>query len=236
MKHACIFLAAIVCIYTAHAQSGIDTLIVQQDADTVHIFNNNIPATCGASFAISASISGDSISILESDTSSMHYRCPCSFDASVTISGLSPGTYCAFVFRKNWSPPDDTTYIGSVPFTIQPGGSPLLNISSNASACHTSGPTSVETSEAIKSFSMIGNYPNPFNPTTIIRYQIHQRTRVKLEIFDEVGRLITTLVDEEKSLGDYEIPWNASTLPSGIYLCKLTAGNEIQTQKMTLLK
>jgi hypothetical protein len=83
---------------------------------------------------------------------------------------------------------------------------------------------------------LLGNYPNPFNPVTIIRYQIHRQSKVKLEIFDDLGRFITTLIDEEKSLGDYEVPWNASGFSSGVYLCKLTTGNETQIRKITLLK
>ncbi|MEJ2505225.1 MAG: T9SS type A sorting domain-containing protein [Ignavibacteriaceae bacterium] len=81
------------------------------------------------------------------------------------------------------------------------------------------------------------NYPNPFNPVTKIRYSIPQSSKVEIKIFDISGQEIATLVDEKKSIGSYEIIWNAQSLPSGIYFYKLIAGNYFtETKKMILLK
>jgi hypothetical protein len=80
------------------------------------------------------------------------------------------------------------------------------------------------------------NYPNPFNPTTVIRFEIQERCKTKLEIFDALGRCVSTLVDEEKPRGNYEYSWNASHLSSGVYFYRLTAGTEIQTRRMIFLK
>jgi hypothetical protein len=85
-------------------------------------------------------------------------------------------------------------------------------------------------------FALHQNYPNPFNPTTTIKYQIPELSFVTLKIYDVLGSEIITLVNEEKSIGNYEVDWNASGLPSGIYFYKLQAGNFVETMKMLLLK
>jgi hypothetical protein len=235
MKLAYVLFAVVLSIYSAHAQSGSDSIFVQIYPDSVYISNINISALCGTSYMTSVSIAGDSIAILESDTSSMHAWCYCNFDVNLTLIGLAVGSYRTFIFRSNYLP-RDTFFVGSVNFTIEQTNSPLFTINSYNSECHLITNIIDEGTEIPRTSSLLGNYPNPFNPVTIIRYQIHQRSKVKLEIFDELGRVITTLIDEEKPLGDYEIMWNGSKYSSGIYFCKLTVGNEIRTSKMTLAK
>jgi uncharacterized protein (TIGR02145 family) len=80
------------------------------------------------------------------------------------------------------------------------------------------------------------NYPNPFNPTTTIRYEIPKLSIVNLKIFDVMGREVATLVNEHKPAGSYSVQWNASNLPSGIYLYRLQAGLYSETMKLVLLK
>lgn len=80
------------------------------------------------------------------------------------------------------------------------------------------------------------NYPNPFNPTTHIGFQISDRGFVSLKVFDVLGEEITTILNEEKSVGSYEVEFDASNLPSGIYFYQLKTGNYIQTKKLLLLK
>ena len=93
------------------------------------------------------------------------------------------------------------------------------------------------------SYSLSQNYPNPFNPTTTIKYSIPVETRhasslqhVTLKIYDMLGREITTLVNETKSPGSYEVKFNGSTLPSGIYFYRLQCGDYSETKKLVLLK
>jgi len=86
------------------------------------------------------------------------------------------------------------------------------------------------------SYKLFQNYPNPFNPITKIRYQIPELSFVTLKVFDVLGCEITTLVNEEKSAGNYEIDFNASTLSSGVYFYKLHAGDFAEIKKMILLK
>jgi len=80
------------------------------------------------------------------------------------------------------------------------------------------------------------NYPNPFNPSTKINYQIPEISFVTIKVYDVLGNEITTLVNEEKPSGNYEVEFNASTLPSGIHFYKLQAGDFVETKKMILLK
>lgn len=99
------------------------------------------------------------------------------------------------------------------------------------------GITSVEDiSEIPIEYKLNQNYPNPFNPKTLISYKLPEYGNVKLKIFDLLGKEITTLVDEEKPAGFYEVEFFATGLPSGIYFYQLRAGNFIDTKKMILLK
>jgi photosystem II stability/assembly factor-like uncharacterized protein len=74
-------------------------------------------------------------------------------------------------------------------------------------------------------FSLAQNYPNPFNPSTKIKYSVPQSSNVIIKVFDILGNEIETLVDEEKSVGTYEINWHAERLPSGVYFYRLQAGS-----------
>ncbi|MBZ0201134.1 MAG: T9SS type A sorting domain-containing protein, partial [Ignavibacteriaceae bacterium] len=93
------------------------------------------------------------------------------------------------------------------------------------------------TSETIiTEYNLLQNYPNPFNPVTTIHYQLAADSRVLLTVYDILGDEVAVLVDEVKPMGKYEITFDASTLSSGMYLYKLTAGNYTKIQKMLLLK
>jgi len=94
-----------------------------------------------------------------------------------------------------------------------------------------------ETSYLPKDYKLSQNFPNPFNPTTKITYTIPELSFTTLKVYDVLGNEITTLVNEEKSIGIYEVEFDATAeLPSGIYFYKLQAGSFTQTKKMILLK
>jgi hypothetical protein len=80
------------------------------------------------------------------------------------------------------------------------------------------------------------NYPNPFNPTTIISYDIPKLSHVSINVYDVLGRKIETLVDAERLPGHYQVTFDASRLPSGIYFYRLTAGSFVQTKKLMVIK
>ena len=85
-------------------------------------------------------------------------------------------------------------------------------------------------------FILKQNYPNPFNPSTTIKYQIPENGFVSLKVYDVLGNEITTLVNEEKLAGSYEVEFNAEGLTSGIYFYKLQFNSFTETKKMILMK
>jgi len=85
-------------------------------------------------------------------------------------------------------------------------------------------------------FAIEQNFPNPFNPTTKIKYQIHTASHVILKIFDILGKEIKTLVSEEKQAGYYNVEFDGSRLSSGVYFCRLITKDFSKTIKMLLTK
>ena len=85
-------------------------------------------------------------------------------------------------------------------------------------------------------FNLMQNYPNPFNPSTTIKYQISNSSFTTIKVYDVLGNEITTLLNEEKTPGIYEVTWLAENYSSGIYFCRLRANNYTKTIKMMVLK
>lgn len=83
----------------------------------------------------------------------------------------------------------------------------------------------------------LGNaYPNPFNPSTVIPFELRASGEVFMTVVDSVGRTVDVLIQGRMTAGRHEIQWNAGSLPSGVYVIRLDAGGEVHTQKVTLLK
>ncbi|MCB0730577.1 MAG: T9SS type A sorting domain-containing protein [Ignavibacteriae bacterium] len=92
-----------------------------------------------------------------------------------------------------------------------------------------------------KKYILHQNYPNPFNPSTIIEYSIpneetFQATAVQLKVYDILGREVTTLFNEVKQPGSYQVTFDASALSSGMYFYELKSGNFREVKKMMLLR
>ncbi|NLT51475.1 MAG: T9SS type A sorting domain-containing protein [Ignavibacteria bacterium] len=95
----------------------------------------------------------------------------------------------------------------------------------------------------ITGFELKQNFPNPFNPSTMINYslpagrqELPMNSFVNLKVYDILGREVATLVNEEKPAGNYEVKFDASNISSGVYLYKLQAGEYNKTMKMILIK
>lgn len=94
-----------------------------------------------------------------------------------------------------------------------------------------------ETSNIPKSFNLYQNFPNPFNPATVIKYDLPKDVKVTVKIYDLLGREVTTLINNEyKNAGRYEVNWNAGNYASGVYIYRIEAGDYISTKKMVLIK
>ena len=99
-------------------------------------------------------------------------------------------------------------------------------------------PTGVEktTSTLPTKFELDQNFPNPFNPSTKIRYSIPKASRVTLKIYDILGREVQTLVNEQQAPGQYTVTFSAQNLASGVYFYRISAGNFSEVKKLMLLK
>lgn len=143
-----------------------------------------------------------------------------------SITGLNAGTYTLTVQRLGYETESRQIVIGTsnldtVNFyldTLNVIG--IVNISSNVP----------------DNFSLGQNYPNPFNPETKIKFSVKQSSFSELKIFDILGREVKTLVNENLKAGEYEVSFNASGLPSGIYFYRLNIADFTHTKKMVLIK
>ncbi|MCX6159842.1 MAG: M28 family peptidase [Ignavibacteriae bacterium] len=90
--------------------------------------------------------------------------------------------------------------------------------------------------EIPKKYVLEQNYPNPFNPATNVKFSICNTQFVTLKIHDMLGREVANLVNEQLAPGTYEVDWNASQFPGGIYFYTLTAGDYMETKRMTMIK
>ena len=88
----------------------------------------------------------------------------------------------------------------------------------------------------ISTVSLSYNYPNPFNPSTKIKYDLPKQENVKIEIFNLLGQKIETLVNKQMPSGSYEVEFTAKHLPSGVYLYRIEAGEFHEIKKMLLIK
>ena len=90
--------------------------------------------------------------------------------------------------------------------------------------------------ELPKSYTLMQNFPNPFNPATVIRYGLPERSHVKLDIFNVLGQHVSTLVNKDLEAGYYEITFDANHLPSGVYIYRLQAGDYVEYRRMLYIR
>jgi hypothetical protein len=91
-------------------------------------------------------------------------------------------------------------------------------------------------SEIPGKYTLEQNYPDPFNPSTTIHYTIPTKGLVTLKVYDALGRVVTTLVNETQTPGAYAVKWNASNNPSGVYFYRIETNNFTDTKRMVLIK
>jgi hypothetical protein len=125
-------------------------------------------------------------------------------------------------------PRHELTHAASALVGAQGGGTaPLTSIKKSGGSLASGSPLT---------FGLEQNFPNPFNPSTIILFAIPQTEHVTLKVYDLLGREVATLVNEARTAGNHEAFFDASNLASGVYIYRLTAGNFIATKKFTLIK
>jgi len=239
---------------TCAARASSDSVYVVVHGDTAVICNVDVPHYCNSTFAFDVGRSHDTVSVVECDTARARVRCICTFDLSISVTGLQPGPYVGTVYRRYsrvYGYPTDTTHsIGAVPFVIgSPGGA--LSQRSYQSPCirylGTDDPPQLPFQ-----FYLRQNYPNPFNPVTTInfsvpsgrdlvrgadgQFSIANRQLIILKVFDVLGREVATLVEGVEEPGYKNVQWNAGNVASGMYFYRLQSGRYTETRKLLLLK
>lgn len=144
------------------------------------------------------------------------------------LSGLVPGTYKVMANAAGYNDSRvfniTLDYISqtsaNLSFIIEPFG-----VTSNE-----------DKSSVVSNFDLKQNYPNPFNPSTSISFSIPQQEKVTLKIYNVLGNVVATLVDDVKPAGSYTINFDGSQLSSGVYFYKLETGSYSATKKLTLMK
>jgi hypothetical protein len=122
-------------------------------------------------------------------------------------------------------------------------GRPLLSIPVYIKADTSSSVTGIDDGpgDAPRNFALHANYPNPFNPETVIAYDLPVACRVRVLVYDVGGKMIRRLADENRPSGRHSVQWNGRNsegepVASGVYFYKIIAGDFVETRKMVLLK
>lgn len=156
------------------------------------------------------------------------------YSPNVYINGHGPTMYQWGPFDSPSSLPANSYAIGneikfssparSVQMVMIEGGNNILGVYDSPN------------STTPRSYALFQNYPNPFNPSTRINYRLPKSIFVSLKVFDALGREVETLVHDRQSAGDHFVQLYAANLPSGVYFCRLVAGDYHDTKKLLLLK
>jgi hypothetical protein len=142
----------------------------------------------------------------------------------------APSGNYTMLFKKRNEPPPTPDCLGTSLVGIRDNGGVSL------CGCNFGGAVKKIGSEIPESFSLSQNYPNPFNPSTKFTYELPVTNYVKLVVCDVLGREVETLVNEQLKPGSYEVEWDGSNYPSGVYFYKLITESFSETKKMVLVK
>ncbi len=215
-------------------------LQVTFSGDTTKVWDKNTYWYCGARFTMEVSRSGDSVSVTELDTMNLT-TCMCYFTLCANVVGLPAGNYTAYIKRHlKFSIPnhniDTTMDIGTISFTVNNSSTGNLVVKSYQSGCIQNPDYVGQKNETPNSFYLLTNYPNPFNPSTLIHYAIPQAGRLKMAVYDMHGSLVEILFDKYSVAGEYDVSFNGNGLSSGIYFVRLTSERTSLVNKIVLLK
>jgi hypothetical protein len=200
-------------LYIADYQNGLSIFNISNPSSPIHI------STTPPNGPMSVYVYND-IAYL----AYMHYEDGVKiYDISNLNNPVLIGTYEDYGFSNGVVVENDTAYISA-----GNGGMWILRYDS---------PTGIyQNGEKMPRISMLDNYPNPFNASTTIEYGLPTAGRVRIDIYDLLGRRIEMLVDEEVQGGRHQVVWDASDYSSGVYFYRIKAGDYTEAKKMILLK
>ncbi len=226
----------------AAAQLLFDTAYVVFRGDTTEIWQRG-ERNCASKFVSDVLLSGDTVHMIQTDTSSLHALCMCPFTMRTTIFGLPAGTYHGiFYFRElkeyfPWLPNDTTWPYATIDFTVLQIPSSPLSSGFRQSLCNGSlDAVAPESQSPVAHDITLSIFPNPFNPETTIEYVIPRTSHVKVDIFTILGQHVKSLVDEVQTAGLYRVRFSTGSLSSGTYICRLQAGNRIASTKFSAIR
>lgn len=230
----------IVLVSSSIGYSQRDTVFTTVSGDSVTIWNVDLEENCASRFSFSIVMLDSNIIVLtETDTVGPIALCVCTFDISATLVRLGIGHYTVDVFRQYLTqyfyPKDTIVYIESTSFDIFDTTTQIYTQGFQQSSCGGFDAV-VEDRKMPSGFSLDINYPNPFNPTTTIKYQLPVRSHVMLSVFDLLGREVARLLDEVEEPGDKIVTFDGKGLASGVYYYRLEADGYTKSKKLLLLK
>ncbi len=218
---------------------GKDSLFVAISGDTVNIWDLAACGNCASIFVTSVSRSGDSLYVTQEDTSHLMALCDCLFNLRASVVGIPAGTYNVVVYR-DWHGkfPNITqpVLVGSLQFQYSPLRTASFSCSGYQSGCLIDN-VAQRTLALPNRPVLLPNFPNPFNPSTNIRFQTSTREFVVIKVFDLLGREVQTLLSEVRLPGLHSVRFDPHPgLSSGVYCYRIQAGSFVQTRTMLLLR
>lgn len=219
------------------ALSQFDTMYVILRGDTTEVWQKTTQ-NCASMFTATATLSNDSVIVVETDTSTLSAFCDCYFTMRTSLVGLPAGSYHAVIFLRflkqyhPWLPKDSVKFYGSIDFIVTGHAAPTLAQHFRQSECNGSLVEVKSESRSMQAADLqLSIFPNPFNPETTFEYAIPYACHVTLEIFDILGRRIAGLVDGYQSAGIHRVRFSASGISSGIYVGTLRARDHVTTRR-----
>jgi len=210
-------------------------LSVSFSGDTILVTDKDVNWNCAGTFSTNLTVSADTVFIAEVDTAKQWVKCLCYFTLTTRITGLAPGTYTAKVTRSApFIQGSGLADGGMISFTVNSPGA-VVSGKMSQSECH-SVPQSVGEEEEVPGTYQLTNYPNPFNPGTVIRYQLSVAGHISVDLIDVNGRVLRTLEKEWKAPGDYALPLDGSGLATGEYFLRLSGPKGTEMRKIILVK
>lgn len=238
MKPAIVLFVLLLFVDAASAQCDLkfrDSIKVTYSGDTVTVWDMAACGYCSSTFVSSVAVSGDTVTILQTDTDTLVSTCTCLFNICTSIAGLAPGSYTVAIYRyfTHFSEKDSIKT-----FTLQ-------NTTTAAAAVSCTSYQSVclyddvqrESGTSPTTFALKQSFPNPFNPTTTIQYSVGKTEEVNITVYDVLGRFVQTLAGGLHSPGLYTVSFSPGPgASSGTYFCRMTAGSFSQTRAMILVR
>jgi len=167
-------------------------------------------------------------------------------NTSLTLTWIATGRRIKVVAPRNWTGSETVTFTATDPDGNTDSDPATFTVNASLNLAGTiSNEQVVDPADAIEETpaktTLLGNYPNPFNPSTTIRYELGENSSVKLVIYNTLGQEVATLVDEFQSAGNHSATWNARTnggqqVASGVYIYRLNAGGVVKSDRILLSK